>query len=112
MLPVFQHVFKPRQTPFHHRLRMCELGLAGAGVRVLDTERSVCEASAKARAWPRVAAWLTADCGLAQACAAAGRAPERVGSVDVLNELCKTHPDVRFSWVLGVSLRCARGGAL
>jgi hypothetical protein len=63
VLPVFQHVFKPRQTPFHHRLRMCELGLAGAGVRVLDSERSVCEASAKARlraVWLSCAPCLTA----------------------------------------------------
>ena len=37
----------------------------------------------------------------AQACAAAGCAPERVGSVDVLCALCAAHPDVRFSWVLG-----------
>jgi hypothetical protein len=37
----------------------------------------------------------------AQACAAAGCSPERVGSVDVLSALHEAHPDVRFSWVLG-----------
>ena len=56
VLPVFQHRFKLRQTPFHHRLRMCELGLAGDGVRVLDTERSVCEASAQVRLAARCSA--------------------------------------------------------
>jgi nicotinic acid mononucleotide adenylyltransferase len=55
VLPVFQHAFSSKRhlAPFHHRLRMCELGLAdappGACVRVLDTERSVCEAAAQAR---------------------------------------------------------------
>ena len=78
---------------------MCELGLAGDGVRVLDTERSVCEASAQVRVW-LCGAWWTLT-GRAQACAATGCAPERVGSVDVLNALCTAHPDVRFSWVLG-----------
>ena len=53
---MFQHRFKLRQTPFHHRLRMCELGLAGDGVRVLDTERSVCEASAQVRLAARCSA--------------------------------------------------------
>jgi nicotinic acid mononucleotide adenylyltransferase len=56
VLPVFQHAFsaKANLAPFEHRLRMCELGLAaaapaGAVVRVLDTERRVCEAEAQAR---------------------------------------------------------------
>jgi hypothetical protein len=51
VLPVFQHAFasKSNLAPFEHRLRMCELGLAAAapGVRVLDTERHVCEAQAR-----------------------------------------------------------------
>ena len=64
---------------------MCELGLAGAArnVRVLDVERSVV---------------LAAD---AAAAAAGGSAP-RVGSVDVLDALRASSPDVRrWSWVLG-----------
>jgi nicotinic acid mononucleotide adenylyltransferase len=111
VLPVFQHAFasKSNLAPFEHRLRMCELGLATAapGVRVLDTERQVCEAQARgvqrrgrgANAMQRLTGAVVRPAQVA----AADSAPARVGSIDVLDALCAAHPDVRWSWVLGAA---------
>jgi|Laugresbdmm110sn_1035088.scaffolds.fasta_scaffold121359_1 nicotinic acid mononucleotide adenylyltransferase len=53
VLPVFQHSFSSKRdlAPFDDRLAMCQLGLASAApnVRVLDVERTVCEAATQAR---------------------------------------------------------------
>ena len=65
-----------------------------------STPNAACAKQARRCDWLRVASVRCAD-ERAQACAAAGCEPQRVGSVDVLSALCKAHPDVRFSWVLG-----------
>ncbi len=42
VVPVFEHAFHKRLTPFEHRVRMCELSFAGiAGVEVCTVEREL-----------------------------------------------------------------------
>ncbi len=42
VVPVFEHAFRKRLTPFEHRVRMCERSFAGiAGVEVCTVEREL-----------------------------------------------------------------------
>jgi nicotinate-nucleotide adenylyltransferase len=42
VVPVFEHAFQKRLSPFEHRVRMCELSFAGiAGVEVSTVEREL-----------------------------------------------------------------------
>ncbi|MEO6600693.1 MAG: nicotinate-nicotinamide nucleotide adenylyltransferase [Polyangiaceae bacterium] len=86
VVPVFAHAFQKQLTPFHHRLRMCELAFAGIeGVLVSPVEHELATPSLTLRTLEHLAA-LHSDWSLRLL----------VGS-DVLSETSKWHAFERIS---------------